>query len=115
LSCGVPFGASEPFSDRKVITVGLIRKSVVTTAAVVMLAIGTVNVANAEPYQRGPVEDLIAQINKILEDLKKSLPGLIPDIEVPEIGLPSLSGLPPIPSLPPLPEIAKPSGIPASP
>ncbi|MFI5545330.1 hypothetical protein ACIA6E_16320 [Streptomyces sp. NPDC051815] len=54
----------------------------------------------------GPIDDLLAGLNKTLADLLASLGDLLPDgVTLPPIQLPELPELPEIPGLPELPEI----------
>ncbi|MEU6309908.1 hypothetical protein [Streptomyces sp. NPDC047014] len=70
----------------------------------------------------GPLDDLLADLNKRLADLFASLGGLLPDgVKLPQIELPKLPEipdipeLPEIPSVPELPELPEVPGVPQLP
>ncbi len=70
----------------------------------------------------GPIDDLLAGLNKTLADLLASLGDLLPDgvtlppIQLPELPeLPEIPGLPELPPLPELPELPEIPGVPPLP
>ncbi|WP_420080519.1 hypothetical protein ACN6AT_21375 [Streptomyces sp. JL4002] len=64
----------------------------------------------------GPIDDLLAGLNKTLADLLASLGDLLPDgVTLPPIQLPELPEIPGLPELPPLPELPELPEIPGVP